>query len=129
MSRYHCLWPVLAFVSAFVVVVSFSLSPAPASSLCRIAVYDDKVGHILAYFILSHFALRTFDNLSFSRIATVSLMIFAFSFSMEYAQTLLPNRHGLEASDLLANIVGIICASVSKAVRSTRTVQLHNRRQ
>ncbi|KFN49071.1 hypothetical protein [Arenimonas composti] len=95
------------WIGGWVLCIALSLLPAPAMP---VPVGNDKVGHFLAYFVLSAWATQIFASRRARWSAAGALL--ALGAGMEAGQWLLTSTRMAEPADLLANCVGILLGLV-----------------
>ena len=97
------LWLVV-FLAVVAIVAAASLQPDLSLPEARpLAGFQDLVLHVCAYATICLLA-----GLAFGRLVFAGLISFAISAGLEYLQLLFPPRE-VHISDLLANLLGVLC--------------------
>lgn len=96
------------------------LSLAPPPSLDA-PPQSDKLGHLLAYFVLSAYAVTLFRRFRTQVLAGLALV--ALGIGLEFAQALLTDTRSGDPRDALANALGVALGLVVAATPLARALQ------
>ncbi len=109
----------MIFLIALIVLVSItylSLSPKPA-----LTASNDKLGHFIAYSVLTFLILRSFVIRNVNRLLMLLVFSILYGVLMEYGQRFVPGR-SFSIYDMIANtsgvLIGLLIYWVLKATRS-----------
>ncbi|MFC4728362.1 VanZ family protein [Coralloluteibacterium thermophilus] len=102
------LWSGL-WVAALAATVAVSLLPAPY--LGEAPQGSDKLGHLLAYALLSAYAMALFASVRGRVLAAAGLVLLGAA--IEVAQgTLVPETRSMDAADAVANAAGVLLGAL-----------------
>jgi VanZ family protein len=121
MSKFLHRLTLLSLLLVWIAITYFSLKSASHSSAIRI---NDKIGHFLAYAVLSLHALAFFQFQKKKHIFWLVLTLVGYGLLMEILQGFVPGRE-VSAYDLLANCmgvgIGLTCFTLWRRYRRYRT--------
>jgi VanZ family protein len=121
MSKFYQRLTLLSFLLVWVAITYLSLKSARHGSPIHI---NDKIGHFIAYAVLSLNALAFFQFQKKKQIFWLVLTLVGYGLLMEILQGFVPGRE-VSAYDLLANSlgvgIGLACFTLWKRYRRYRT--------